>query len=114
MVIYRRQTNIFYRCIIGKALSAARDISYLKKIVAIKLSKSVRRSFSVRDVASSSPVRSSVPEIPLDKELTANCPVETHTKLEELILGAMVDYGLNRVHRPLWLQQSLIKLFLMV
>ena len=50
----------------------------------------------------------------LDKELTANCLVETHTKLEELIPAAMVDYDLNKVQRPLWLQQSLIKLFLMV
>ena len=55
----------------------------------------------------------SVLEIPLDKELTANCLVETCTKLEELIPAAMVDYGLNRVQRPLW-QQSLIKWFLMV
>ena len=34
-------------------------------------------------------------EIPLDKELTANCLVETHSKLEELIPAAMVKYGLN-------------------
>ena len=40
--------------------------------------------------------------------------VETRTKLEELILAAMVDYGLNRVQRPLRLQQSLIEWFLMV
>ena len=53
-------------------------------------------------------------EIPLDKELTANCLMETHTKLEELIVAAMVDYGLNRVQRPLWLQQYLIEWFLMV
>ena len=53
-------------------------------------------------------------EIPLDKELTANCLVETGTKLEELILAAMVDYSLNRVQLPLWLQQSLIKWFRMV
>ena len=39
-------------------------------------------------------------EIPLDKELTANFLVETRTKLEELILAAMVDYVLNRVQRP--------------
>ena len=32
----------------------------------------------------------SVLEIPVDKELTANCLVETHTKLRELILAAMV------------------------
>ena len=49
----------------------------------------------------------SVLEIPLDRELTVNC-------LEELIPIAMVDYGLNRVQRPFWLQQSLIKWFLMV
>ena len=53
-------------------------------------------------------------EIPLDEELTANCIVETRTKLEELIPAAMDDYGLNRIQRPLWLQQSLIKWFLMV
>ena len=47
-------------------------------------------------------------EIPLDKELTANCLVETPTKHEELIPAAIVDYGLNRVQGPLWLQQSLI------
>ena len=55
----------------------------------------------------------SVLEIPLDKELTANCLVETCTKLKELILAAMVKYmyGLNRVQLPLWLQQSLINGF---
>ena len=56
-------------------------------------------------------------EIPLNKELTANCLVETRRKLEKLILVAimaMVDYGLNRVQRPLWLQQSLIKWISMV
>ena len=42
-------------------------------------------------------------EIPLDKELTANCLLETRTKLEELILAAMAEYGLNRVQLPLWL-----------
>ena len=40
----------------------------------------------------------SVLEIPLDKELIANCLIETHTKLEEVILTAIVKYGLNRVH----------------
>ena len=42
--------------------------------------------------------------------------VETRTKLEERerIPAAMVDYDLNRVQRPLWLQQSLIKWFLLV
>ena len=50
-------------------------------------------------------------ESPLDKELTANCLVQTRTKLEELTPAAMVDYGLNRVQHPLWLQQSLIKWF---
>ena len=53
-------------------------------------------------------------EIPLDKEFTANCLVETRTKLEELIPASMVDYGLNRVQRSLWLRLSLIKWFLMV
>ena len=53
-------------------------------------------------------------EIPFDKELTANCLVETRTKHEELIPAAMIDYGLNRVQCPLWLQQSLIKWFLMI
>ena len=53
----------------------------------------------------------SVFEIPLDNELTANCLVETRTKLEELIPGAIVKYGLNRVQLPLWLQQSLISGF---
>ena len=50
-------------------------------------------------------------EIPLDKELTANCLVETRTKLEELIPAAMVDYGLFRVQLPLWLKQSLFNGF---
>ena len=36
--------------------------------------------------------------IPLDKELTANCLVETRTKLEELVPAAMGRYDLNRVH----------------
>ena len=53
----------------------------------------------------------SVLEIPLDKELTANCLIETRTKLEELILAVMVKYGLNSVQLPLWLQQSLINGF---
>ena len=44
-------------------------------------------------------------EIPLDNEFTANCHVETRTKLEELIPAAMVKYGLNRVQVSLWLQQ---------
>ena len=46
----------------------------------------------------------SVLEIPLDNELNAYCLVETRTKLEELIPAAMVEYGLNRVQLPLWLQ----------
>ena len=54
----------------------------------------------------------SVIEIPLDKELTANCFLETRTKLE-LILAALVKYGLNRVQLPLWLKQSLINGFSM-
>ena len=37
----------------------------------------------------------SVLEIPLDKELTDDCHVETHTKLEELIPAVMVKYGLT-------------------
>ena len=53
----------------------------------------------------------SVLEIPLEKELTANCLVETCTKLEELIKAAIVKYGLYRVQLPLWLQQSLINGF---
>ena len=53
-------------------------------------------------------------EIPLDKELTANCLVEVRTKLKELILAAMVEYGLSVVLCPLWLQQFLIKCFFMV
>ena len=53
----------------------------------------------------------SVLEIPLDKELTANCLVETRKKLEELIPAAMVKYSLNRVQLPLWLKQSLINGF---
>ena len=40
-------------------------------------------------------------EIPLDKELAANCLVRTRPKLEELIPAAMVDYGLNWVQHPL-------------
>ena len=55
--------------------------------------------------------KQSVLEIPLDKELTANCLVETRTKLEELIPASMVEYGLNRVQVPLWLKQSLINEF---
>ena len=47
----------------------------------------------------------------LDKELTANCLVETRTKLEELIPAAMVKYGLNRVQLPLRLKQCLINGF---
>ena len=80
----------------------------------------MRLSLSVREVSCPSPARSnalvklSVLEIPLDRELTANCLVETRTKLEELVPAAMVYYGLNRVQRPLRLQQSLIKWFLMV
>ena len=54
----------------------------------------------------------SVLEIPLDKELTANCLVETRTKLKEVIPAAMVKYGLNGKQLPLWLQQYLINGFL--
>ena len=53
----------------------------------------------------------SVLEIPLDKELTANCLVETRMKFEELIPAAMVKYGLKRVQLPAWLQQSLVNGF---
>ena len=53
----------------------------------------------------------SVLEIPLDKELAANCLVETPTKLEELISAAMIKHGLKRVQLPLWLKQSLINGF---
>ena len=66
----------------------------------------------MREVVSSSPISSnalvSVLEIPLDKELTPNCMVETHKTLQELIPATMVDYGLKRVQLPIWLQQSLI------
>ena len=41
--------------------------------------------------------------VPFDKELTANCFVETHTKPEKLIPAATVKYSLNRVQLPLWL-----------
>ena len=41
--------------------------------------------------------KKSVLEIPLDKELNANCLLETRTKLGELIPAAMVDYGLKMV-----------------
>ena len=51
-------------------------------------------------------VKMSVLEIPLDKKRTANCFVETRTKLE-LIPVAMIRYGLTRVQLLLWLQQSL-------
>ena len=46
---------------------------------------------------------SCVLEIPLDKELTAYCLVETCTKLKELIPAVMLKYGLDRVQLPLWL-----------
>ena len=88
-----------------------------KRVYAVKLAQSIRRSLWVREVASLSPVSAnalmklSVLEIPLDKELTANCLIETRTKLEELIPAAMVKYGLNRVQLPLWLKQSLFNGF---
>ena len=53
----------------------------------------------------------SVLEISLDKELTANCLVEAHMKLQELIPAVMVKNGLTRVQLPLWLQQSLLMVF---
>ena len=43
------------------------------------------------------PCKLSVLEIPSDNELTADCLVETRTKLEELIPTAKVDFCLNRV-----------------
>ena len=42
-------------------------------------------------------LKSSVPEITLDKKLTANCLIETHTKLQELIPALLVKYRL-KVH----------------
>ena len=66
----------------------------------------------VQEIASSIPVSTNalvelnVLEIPLDKELTINCLVETHAKLRELILAEMVLCGLIRVPCP-GLQQSL-------
>ena len=48
-------------------------------------------------------------EIPWDKELTANCLVETRTKLEELIQAAMVAIWFKKgTTAPLRLQQSLM------
>ena len=64
--------------------------------VAVKLAQSIWHSLWMQEVVSSSPISTNalmkfeVLEIPLDKELTANCLVETHTKLEELILAVMV------------------------
>ena len=63
-----------------------------QELAAVKLAQSIRTLLWVREVASSSPVSTkwmllwklSVLEIPLDKELTANCLVETCMKLEEL------------------------------
>jgi hypothetical protein len=51
----------------------------------------------------------SVLDIPVDiKELTANCVVETCTKLRELILVAMVlKCGVIKVQRPKRLMQDL-------
>ncbi len=40
-------------------------------------------------------------EIPLDKELTANCLVETRTKLGELIRAAMVHMWADQGSAPL-------------
>ena len=69
----------------------------------------------MREVASLSPVSSNALvkiectcfKFYIGQELTANCLVETHTKLEGLTPAVMVEYGLNRVQLPLWLQQSL-------
>ena len=72
----------------------------------VKLAQSIRRSLWVREVLSLSPfstnalVKLSVLEITLDKEPTANCLAETHTKLEELILARIAECGLNRVQLP--------------
>ena len=76
----------------------------------VKLAQSVRRLLWVREAASLSPVSTNaLVKIEcawnsLDKEPTADCLVETRKKLKELILAAMVKYGLNRVQLPLWLQ----------
>ena len=40
-------------------------------------------------------------EVPLDKELTANCLVETRTKLEELISAVMVKLWSEEDTTPL-------------
>ena len=74
---------------------------------AVKLAQSIRHLLLVREVASLSPISTnallqlSVLDIPLDKELTANCLVETCMKLKELIPVVMVKYSMNRVQLPL-------------
>ena len=88
-------------------------MSFAIFFIAVKVAQSIRRSLWVREVASSEFRQSNalvknVLEIPLDKELTVDCLVENRTKLEELIPTAMVEYGLNRVQLPLWLQRSMI------
>ena len=45
-------------------------------------------------------------EIPLDTEITVNCLSETHMKVEELILAAMVLCGLIREPHFSGLQRS--------
>ena len=44
----------------------------------------------------------SVLEIPLDKEPTVNYLEEICTKLEELILAAIMKYGVTRIQLLLW------------
>ena len=95
---------------------------YTPYTMAVKLAQLIQLSLSVREVASSSPVRFNA--VRSNALVRVECAwnslgqgtdhVETRTKLEELIPAAMVIYGLNRVQRPLWLQQFLIKWFPMV
>ena len=65
----------------------------------LKLAQSIPHSLSVQGCKFkyqyASREKLSAFEIPLDKELTTNCPVETWTKLEELIPAAMDKYGQN-------------------
>ena len=76
---------------------------YLVQLCAVKLALWIRHSLDCKmlRVSCNALVKFSVPEIPLKRELTANCPVETHSKLRKLIPAVMVDYGLHRVHLPL-------------
>ena len=45
--------------------------------------------FMLHPISINALVKLSLPEIPLDKELTSNCLVETYLKLRELILAVM-------------------------